>query len=592
MRSVLLAIALSCAAANLSVGEKITVDPNVGPPTKPAADRTDGRLAQKITYEARHKRVCIVLDDLRKMTGVTLRAGYNEKDWQVRDRKISVFANKVPLANLMNSIAHAMRFKWSRNSEVDPPTYRLYMDRKVLLGAEAQEVRKRERQNRELAQKRKKALDVYRAAARLEPTELERLKQESPFAYAMVSGGAADLLESLVREVPAAAQVMDSGGEVTLSVSDLTPEGKQVLARGVAGLLAWRKPLGFWSPKRGKDHQPDLESAEIMLNTNAWENQPWTLGNLAVTWDGDGTDMPILDPESDIARAIGGLLAKAETGPLEDGDSAVLGEQFQRAWSRRPKKEDPGEPVAEHPDDPDLLKQIDMRLAEPRFLDDALAALSKASSLAVVSDSFSWTRSYCRADERVQIKTALDRIARHCRLNWEKQHGVIEFRDRDWLANRSKQIPEEWLERWRRLFKKNGTLDLPILAEIARLTPEQLDVNLTRDEVLELACWDVYHHREFLLMYQSLTDDQRAALFSKGLDVGTLTPDQRGGVDELIARCRSTPLNIGDTPVMLTATRAKEGRVFSYTFTVATPDDAEVANWEVRTPQYREPVAR
>jgi hypothetical protein len=116
---------------------KITVDPNgPGSPVAESVSDTDARLAQKITYEAKRKTVQAILADLTKLTGVKLHAGYGNSDWQVRDRKMNIFAKDIPLSNLMNSIARVMKFRWSVNHEVDPCTYRLYMDRRTLAGAD------------------------------------------------------------------------------------------------------------------------------------------------------------------------------------------------------------------------------------------------------------------------------------------------------------------------------------------------------------------------------------------------------------------------------------------------------------------------
>ena len=106
-------------------------------PAAPESDKADARLSQKVTYEARHKPVKVILVDLSKMTGVTLKAGQSGKDWQVRDRKMNIFAKDLPLSSLMNSIARVMKFRWSKSVKVDPPAYRMYMNRKELAAAQS-----------------------------------------------------------------------------------------------------------------------------------------------------------------------------------------------------------------------------------------------------------------------------------------------------------------------------------------------------------------------------------------------------------------------------------------------------------------------
>ncbi|MEN6356895.1 MAG: hypothetical protein ABFD83_07400, partial [Armatimonadota bacterium] len=89
---------------------KVTVDPNASDQAVIEQWENDTRLSQKVTYEARHKAVKVILEDLSDMMGVTLNAGFNKQDWQVRDRKMNIFAKDITLADLLNSIARTMKF--------------------------------------------------------------------------------------------------------------------------------------------------------------------------------------------------------------------------------------------------------------------------------------------------------------------------------------------------------------------------------------------------------------------------------------------------------------------------------------------------
>ena len=90
--ALLTAIVLASASHSAAAVGKTTVDPNVpGAESADSAPKPDTRVAEKITYQARKKTVLAILTDLTEMTGVTLEAGYNNKDWQVRDRKMNIF---------------------------------------------------------------------------------------------------------------------------------------------------------------------------------------------------------------------------------------------------------------------------------------------------------------------------------------------------------------------------------------------------------------------------------------------------------------------------------------------------------------------
>lgn len=131
MRCVALAVILLSlfgAAGGCAAG-KITVDPNATPKVTASAPAqwADERLGEKITYSSGEKRLHDVVDELTKLTGVEVRAGYNAKDWQVRDIPLVVAARGLPLGRLLKAIAESthtlLACKTAGNGK---PTYRLY----------------------------------------------------------------------------------------------------------------------------------------------------------------------------------------------------------------------------------------------------------------------------------------------------------------------------------------------------------------------------------------------------------------------------------------------------------------------------------
>ena len=173
-------IALISLLAVPALAQKTAVDPNKS--VKARAVDEDTRLAQKVTYQAARKTVSAILAELTKQTGVTLKAGINGQDWQVRDRKMNVFVKDVPLGDLMKSIARVMKFLWASGGKGDKRTYRLFMDRKTLLDAESLRMSDQERRDKEMADKRAKTLKDLANTDQLSPADLAKLKKDRPFA--------------------------------------------------------------------------------------------------------------------------------------------------------------------------------------------------------------------------------------------------------------------------------------------------------------------------------------------------------------------------------------------------------------------------
>ena len=50
----------------------------------------DPRLDQKVTYQAKGQLLHKVLEELSEKTGVEMLCGVNARNWQVRDRKVTI----------------------------------------------------------------------------------------------------------------------------------------------------------------------------------------------------------------------------------------------------------------------------------------------------------------------------------------------------------------------------------------------------------------------------------------------------------------------------------------------------------------------
>jgi hypothetical protein len=176
--------------ASVGAYGKTTVDPNASRTITSEEILENGDITQKVTYEAKRQTVTTILADLSKMTGVTLKAGYNNEDWQVRDRRMNIFVKNIPLSNLMNSIARVMKFTWSKKeNDAGVVSYRLYMDRDILLGADRQRYIEEERLKKLQAEGRQRLLTGLEEAAGMSEDKLEGLKTKSPYIYAMTKMG-------------------------------------------------------------------------------------------------------------------------------------------------------------------------------------------------------------------------------------------------------------------------------------------------------------------------------------------------------------------------------------------------------------------
>jgi len=103
-RLLLVASLVSVTAAALAVG-RVTVDPNTVARVERAASpplwETDKRLDAKIEYDAGNARLHKVIEDLAKMSKVTIYSGASPSDWRARDIPVTVALRGVPLRKVL-----------------------------------------------------------------------------------------------------------------------------------------------------------------------------------------------------------------------------------------------------------------------------------------------------------------------------------------------------------------------------------------------------------------------------------------------------------------------------------------------------------
>jgi len=598
-------MALPCAV--LGQG-KITVDPNAGgAPEAQEVDKTDKRLQQKITYEAKHETVLAIIEALSEKTGVDLRAGINKQDWQVRDRKMSIFAKDTSLASLMNSISRVMKFKWSREGE-DPTkwVYRVYMDRKTLLDAESRKAREEERTRKNEQTKRAGAIQAYSDAATMSPAELEKLKETNPFLYIVGKSNMAGSMGQFFGEAPMVAEAFTTGQPLTVSGANLSPAAQQGLLKSMQSI--WKLEQQFSGSRRSSKPFPEdlasnLDKVSIRVNRSKEDMQGlmpqmgFMLGDLTMSYGGKDVGVPLIDPDSNMAKMIGKMLLRSqeEGKGIDELADENMGKEFMAAMTKDMKSVQTGEAPPEHPDDLALHAKVKLKV-DGMKLDDVQAALAKASGLTIVSDSFGWSMGMMGTtkigEDEQEIRAILDKIEEGYRENWEKHGSTLEFRDREWYRKRAAQIPEAWLEGWRDTLKKTGTLDIGDLAQIAMLTQEQLMVNVINDEALSQTQLfsSIFGAREPLRLYAQFSDAQRTALFSEsGLDARSLSPEQWAQLDKAISPRNAAFLQSPDTQITLAATRTAKDKQFEYKLTATSSDEPKPMEFSFTTPKYVEP---
>jgi len=573
-----------CFPASVNATGRSTVDPNAG---RPKASKTapSNDVTQKVTYEAKRKTALSILTDLSKMTGVTLKAGYNNEDWQVRDRRMNIFVKDLPLTNLMDSIARVMKFQWLKHETDGVVSYRLYMDRKVLLGAERQRYIEEEKLKQRQVEARKRLTAGLESADGKSGFELEALKTQSPYIYVLAEKGYASFLPRLLREVPLANEAFLSGTDYVIDIGALSPE----LQQGIEAFEQAQKRTGpGYATRRG-----NVSDGTIVINGSQYIKgyalAAKCVADVMVSVPGAGIQMGMEDPESDSAKVWAQLTCAR--WQRDEPEQTRLYQLLTRTEGSAIA--DLSEPQWQHADDPLLAKLVELNVDGDKFA-DVLFALAESSGFAVVSDTFeSKFYGLTFAKEKTKVRAVLDKVESVCHYNWDRHESTLELHDRDWFRKRAAQIPDAWLEAWRTALQTHGTLNISELSRIASLTPEQVWTNIIPDDVLgtrDLASL-VAQYRNVLSVYGALNRQQQALVFTKqGLNFSTLADDQYKTAQVLLQQ-RPTLKSAAKEELNFVGTRTNEGKRIRYVLSIIRRSgDSLGGQWVILSPEYIPPA--
>lgn len=539
-------------------------------------DPTDARLVKIVGIEARRLKVSEVLEDLSKQTGVTFNAGYNKSDWQVRDRRVIIFAKNVSAAGLMNSIARVTKLKWKKETSGDIVSYRLLLDRKALSEAE----RRRLKEQADLEARRTAMLGDLDGVGEMSADQVSEIAKSDPYLAARIRTGEARGMADAFRAVPGLAGSFITGQSVAFSTDALSPDGRSAIQGWLRGIA-----------KSGGVPPPAGGATAFQLNRYPTEVNGSMVGFYTFVDAGGGLwQGEIMDPQSSKAAVLG----QSELKGMDGEQSSIRMSDLAAAQSEDMAKADIGEPAPDHPDEPSLHRQVKLKPKSNSF-GDVLSSLAECSSLPIVSDSFVKQDNPYRHDKgECELKDLLDSVSADYDANWRKQGEVVELTNRCWYRLIAGLIPDDTVEKWRRVVKSAGTLDIEALSEIASLTLEQTDLNVDNDEMIgsiELTT-AVVTNQDILRLYAALSPRQKKLLFSKrGLSLADVTPAQWPMVQDLIQRKNNALLDDPNARVAFAGTSSQQGKQTKYTITVSsTGMHTHPTVWTILTPKYDTPA--
>ncbi len=533
----------------------------------------DPRLDKKVTLDVDHVKLEEVAKSLSEQTGVTIKAGAGERDWKVRERRVSIHAKDVPTMTLVQETTKLLGFYLSREGKENEWTYIIWQDKKArdlekeMLTAEKEAAAKR------IKDMRQSALDSAQKALKMTPEEAMKLKDKDPlmaFLGGTKTGRAfSTLFSSFGSLFPTEYDLMMRGKRASVPISGMPANMQGAIGDTLSG--------GFgkaFKDEMGKDAQGLTPNQLVFMPLDAGSNMEagmLGLGGVAFITGtmpnskqndelfGAGTPMtmfPMITPGSGASKLFGEAMLA-----IEGGESLKsVGQRLE------PKMEDPAflsqmiakdSPTEKNvPTDPELTREIEIKadalpgaaaaksVGNMQQVDQSktLVEISRATGWPVLFESFRQTMPiamFIKPGKQpiYKVLIALEKGG----YKWERGEGTLRIRPSDWATKRSYEIPESYMIYYKNLLEKQGEFSMDDVAGIASsLTDEQLTNTLVVDPDLgflmpALMGGIISGPRDTLRLYASLTPEQKQALYAEGgLPFSQLTDAQWDKMNSII----------------------------------------------------------
>lgn len=485
----------------------------------------DTRLNQKVTYQAKGQPLYKVLGELTGMTKVKMTCGKNDKDWQVRDRKVTIFIKDMPLKDLQRNLAGVLHFTWGKGQDKtdNAYTYRLFQDLKQRKEEDGLRDQATAEAQKKTAERCKSTVADMDKLDSLSPEEVEKLKDKSPYLYFLAKDPMGQGLRQMIKSIPGMRAAIADGRELTTSFSEQSPKAAEAARSFIEGYESMDKRYGSEQSYQGlSDHIYDAKIR--LISAPEGPTSAAMLGYIDITAPGQPfARTPIFDPQSPVADLMARIITKLNEGMTMSQLMPQIDKDFEKINLERIKQENPVEPL---PDNPALSTKIKLESAKALALPDVIEEICNLSDLQIISDHFEKYKLPLNIDGEKKLSEVLQEISVMFGKKVKSNGSLIVLEDRKWFIKRSWEVPEAWLDMWTNRAEKTG-LSFDDAAQIASLTDDQLTNTIRKDETLGPISASIISNQYILRLYAVLTQPQKIALVSKtGLDMSTLSEEQ------------------------------------------------------------------
>lgn len=494
----------------------------------------DPRLEQTVTYWADGITLAEALGNLSQSTGVVMNAGIDNDDWWVRDRKVIIVIKDMKLQSLMQELAAVLRFHWSRGGESGKWTYRLWQDNQQRAEEDSLRASRQDAETRQAREKRENALGDLINLGSLNASDASGLKSSDPWRYILAAEPLGRDLAEFLGGFPDARNAFIQGTEVSFPASQLSPDLQDTVRRIAQSYDGLAQKIGI-----AEDHAmllDKIDKLQVTINRRTAREDVVSksmLGRITISSGAEMLDIPLFDPSSSIAKALGSAIVSLQGGASKEEVGKRLQEDIQAAANSQQATGSSGRDTTSDPALREKLKLFDEPTVAP--LPMVLASLASRSGLNVISDYFPGARPTVSSEQKT-LGEHLEMISSEYGSAWEKAGRTLRFRDKEWFSKRAREVPEVWIKYWTDRAKLNKGLRLQDLTEIACLLDEQIDYAIMKNpDLVRFGAGDAATNRQILRFYGMLNASQKTTLAQSHLSASSLNDEQWSALQRALA---------------------------------------------------------
>jgi len=486
---------------------------------------TDSRLDQRVDFVADGLHVSEALGSLALKTGVNMAAGVDEKDWMVRDRKIIVIVHDMSLRDLMREIANILHFNWTTVGTGAEMRYALLQTDDQAKEEQSLRDNAKDAQANEMRKIREAVLSDMANLGSLTKQDAAKLANTDPWRYVLASEPLGRDIAGFFSSFPDARNAFLQGTQAGFPVSKLSPDLQATVKRIAESYQSLQERIGASEENKTLDNFDKMQvtiepktqlSSELMAKS--------LLGGIRVGSSAESIYVPIFDPSSGMAKALGRAIVRLQTGLSK----AEVGKQLESELKMESQvAHTPVKSGRDITSDPSLSRKVTLYTTDNVApLAQTLKVLAEKSGMNVISDCLPGKAPAVSGGEK-SLGQALEMIRNAYESNWEKSGDTLRFRDAEWFMKRAWEVPQVWIDYWIARGKTNNGLLLEDLVQIARLRDAQIEHTITTDPALVgLGAGEAARNREILRFYASLDYEQQKTMATQRLDVSTISDDQ------------------------------------------------------------------